>query len=367
MTESIRVLHVVTYMGRGGLETMLMNYYRHIDRNKIQFDFLVHRNFKADYDDEIKFLGGRIYHLPRLNPFSPHYYTELNNFFKKHPEYKIIHVHQDCMSSIALKIAKRNGIPIRIAHSHTASQDKNFKLLIKKHYMKSISKYATHLFACGKEAGDWMFSGHSYTIMNNAIDANAFIFAKEKREVIRDKLHLTNELVIGHVGRFSPPKNHEFLIDIFNEIQKIDSNTKLLLIGTGDLEAKIKDKVKTLGLDKNVLFLGNRSDVNELMQAMDIFLFPSHYEGLPVTLVEAQASGLPIFKSDNVPEQCKITSNVYSLPLEDSASDWAKYILNQYQNYHRIDTSSYIKKASYDIKQNAKWVEDFYVSEVKKL
>lgn len=145
----IRVLHVVTYMGRGGLETMLMNYYRHIDRSKVQFDFLVHREFEADYDEEIKSLGGRIYHVSRLVPWSRRYKAELRRFFRTHPEYKIVHVHQDCLSSVALQCAKECGIPVRIAHSHNSNQDKNIKYLFKRYYMRKIPETATELFACG--------------------------------------------------------------------------------------------------------------------------------------------------------------------------------------------------------------------------
>ncbi len=366
MEEPIRILHVVTYMGRGGLETMLMNYYRNIDRKKIQFDFLVHRDFEADYDAEILSLGGKIFHVSRLNPFSPHYYKELDVFFKNHPAYKIVHVHQDCLSSIALKVAMKNHIPVRIAHSHSSSQDKNFKFLIKKYFMKSIPDYATHLFACGKEAGDWMFNGKSYQIVNNAIDTNLYVYNEEKRNRVRLDLGLNDELVIGHVGRFNYPKNHDFLIDVFNEIHKKDSNTKLLLVGSGDLEEKIKKKVNELGLCDQVLFLGSRNDVNELMQAMDVFVFPSHYEGIPVTLIEAQTSGLPIFISSNVPSQCKLTPNVTSVSLEKNAGEWADVILKNIRTFIRKDMSSYIKDAGYDIQVNAKWLEGFYLSEVKK-
>lgn len=240
--EPVRILHVVTYMGRGGLETMLMNYYRHIDRSKVQFDFLVHRDFEADYDQEILSLGGRIYHLPRLNPFSIHYHKELNLFFKNHPEYQIVHVHQDCMSSIALKAAHRNHVPVRIAHSHNANQDKNIKYLIKRYFMRSIPQYATHLFACGEEAGNWMFNGKKFIVLNNAIDTKKFAYDIDKRNLIRDKLGITDDLIIGHVGRFHRQKNHDFLIDIFNEVHKIINNSKLLLVGTGNLEDEIRKK-----------------------------------------------------------------------------------------------------------------------------
>lgn len=366
MEDKIRILHVVTTMNRGGLETMIMNYYRHIDKSKIQFDFLVHRDFEADYDQEIKQLSGHIYHLPRLNPFSRNYRKEFKQFLKEH-SYQIIHVHQDCLSSIALKVAYKNGVPTRIAHAHSTSQDKNIKYLIKRFYMRSIPKYATHLFACGKEAGDWMFQGKSYEIMNNAIDSQNFKYDELLRNNVRKILSIKDdEVVIGHVGRFNYPKNHEFIIDIFHELSQKDKKFKLLLVGTGDLGNKIKEKVKELNLQDKVLFLGNRNDVNELMQTMDIFLFPSHYEGLPVTLVEAQASGLPIIKSNNVPDQCKITPYVWSLSLDDHVDTWVNKILEVYESFERTDTSKYIKDAGYDINSNVKWLEDFYLSEVKK-
>lgn len=366
MTDQIRVLHIVTTMNRGGLETMLMNYYRHIDRTKVQFDFLVHRDFEADYDQEITQLGGKIYHVSRLVPWSKKYQRELKKFFKQHPEYKIVHVHQDCLSSVALKCAKECGVSVRIAHSHNSNQDKNWKYFIKMHYMKQIPTYATELFACGKEAGDWMFGGYNYKILNNAINAEAFRYNNEKRRQVRKKLEIDqDEVIIGHVGRFNYQKNHEYLIDIFRSFHDHQKRSRLLLIGTGDLENKIREKVSKLNLNQYVIFLGNRKDVNELMQGMDIFVFPSHYEGLPVTLVEAQASGLPVIKSSNVPDQSIITPNVYTLSLNDRPEIWAEEIFSILQSSSRTDTLSYIEKAGYDVKRNSKWLEDFYIEEIQ--
>lgn len=217
MGEPIRVLQVVTHMNRGGLETMLMNYYRNIDRSKIQFDFLTHRpeNEKKDYDDEIRSLGGKIYHMPMLNPFSPSYMKSLDKFFKEHKEYQIVHSHLDCLSAYPLKAAKKNGVPVRIAHSHNTSQERNLKYLIKDYSKRQIPKYATHLFACGQEAGKWMFGKHKFQIMNNAIDAKKFIYNEEVRMEKRKELGLEGKFVIGHVGRFNLQKNHEFLIHCF--------------------------------------------------------------------------------------------------------------------------------------------------------
>lgn len=218
--NQLRVLQVVTHMERGGLESMLMNYYRYIDREKIQFDFLVHRQERAAYDDEIEAMGGKIYRLPRLVPWSKAYLTALNRFFDEHPEYRIVHVHQDCLSSVILKAAQQHNIPVRIAHSHNANQDRNLKYPIKLWCRRSIPRCATHLFACGKDAGDWMFGGASYQIINNAIDTTAYTYDTNKRVELRRQLGLADELVIGHVGRFNPQKNHPFLLDIFAALLK---------------------------------------------------------------------------------------------------------------------------------------------------
>lgn len=361
----IRVLHVVTHMNRGGLETMIMNYYRNINREKIQFDFLVHRSYRADYDDEIEKLGGKIYRIPALNPFSTTYQKELDNFLKKHPEYSIIHVHQDCMSSIILKVAEKNGVKVRIAHSHSSNQDKNFKYYIKLFYRRQIPKYATDLLACGKKAGDWMFLGAPFHVMNNAIDAKQYVFNLNKRKEIRKKLGIgENEIVIGHVGRFSPPKNHDFLIQIFEKMTK-KTNAKLLLVGDGGLRKNIEEKVENLGLKEKVIFTGVRSDVADLMQGMDVFVFPSIYEGLPVTMVEAQASGLPCVISSNVPkETILIPELVKFLDLSDTLNKWEQCILESVKT-KRENTIDKIKKSGFDIEESAKWLENFYCEKAK--
>lgn len=195
----IRVLHVVTYMGRGGLESMIMNYYRRMDRKKIQFDFLVHRRERAEFDDEIENLGGKIYRLPRLIPWSRSYLNVLDRFFEIHPEYKIVHVHQDCLSSVILKAAARYNIPVRIAHSHCSSQNRDLKYPVKLWYMRSIPKYATDLIACGKDAGDWMFGGAPYHIINNAVDTSLYTYSPVRREKVQQQLEVSDHLVVGHI------------------------------------------------------------------------------------------------------------------------------------------------------------------------
>lgn len=361
----IRVLQVVTYMGRGGLETMLMNYYRHIDRNKIQFDFLVHRDFEADYDQEILDMGGRIYHVSRLVPWSRSYRLELKKFFREHPEYRIVHVHQDCLSCVALQCAKECGVPVRIAHSHNSNQDKNLKYLIKLYYMKKIPAYATDFFACSKLAGKWMFGEKSFQLLNNAIDTNQYLYSLNVDMSVRKELGLGNSIIIGHVGRFDPQKNHEFLIDIFNECTKLNSNTKLMLVGDGEGKDKIERKVCKMNLQNRVIFTGVRSDVNRLMQAMNVFVFPSLYEGLPVTMIEAQASGLPCIISDHVSDECIVTKGLVSkMALKESPAQWAEQVLHQSHRGHENHIGE-IQEAGYDISTEARKLENFYLDKAK--
>ena len=357
----IRVLQVATYMGRGGLESMIMNYYRHIDREKVQFDFLVHRQERAAFDDEIESLGGRIYRLPRLVPWSKSYLSALNRFFEEHPEYKVVHVHQDCLSSVILKSAAQHNVPVRVAHSHSANQDKNLKYPIKLWYKRFISQYATNLFACGKDAGDWMFGGASYQIINNSIDVAAYTYDPTKRQEMRRQLGLENDFTIGHVGRFNQPKNHPFLIDIFAALLKKEPNAVLLLAGGGEGMSQIREKAQKLGIAEHVHFLGVRSDVADLMQAMNVFVFPSLYEGLPVTMVEAQAAGLPCIISDKVPPECILTEGLVDvMPLSASPETWAEKILAK-RAIPRTDRRAEIAAHGFDITTEAVKLQEFYL------
>ncbi len=361
----LRILQVVTYMGRGGLETMLMNYYRNIDRTKVQFDFLVHREFRADYDDEIESLGGKIYRAPRLNPYSAKYRKFMKNFFAEH-EYTVVHSHLDCLAGIPLEFAKKAGVPVRIAHSHNANQPRDLKYPIKLLQRRKIASTSTQCFACSGEAGDWMFQGKAFTVVKNAIDLKKFEFDEDRRLAMRQKLGLENELVIGHVGRFYEQKNHEQLIDIFAEIIK-QQNAKLLLVGKGPLEEKIKERVDAKGLADSVIFLGTRNDIPDLMQAFDVFVFPSIFEGLPLTLIEAQASDLPCVISDTIPNEVKLTSLVEFVSLKATPQEWAKKVLEFSERGHRrSEQLCSIRAHGYDIIDVSYKLEKWYQEAVEK-
>lgn len=361
---SVRVLHVVTDMRRGGLETMLMNYYRKMDRDKVQFDFLEHRQEESDYDREILGLGGKVYRIPRLNPFSMHYKSILYKFFKEHPEYQIVHVHQDCLSSIILKVAEKCGVKVRIAHSHSNNQDKNLKYLLKLYFKQRISRYATHLFACSEDAGNWMFGGSEFEIINNAIDTKKYEYSVEKRKKIREILGINNNtLVVGHVGRFSPPKNHTYLLQIFQRISE-KTDAVLLLVGDGTLRLEIETKIKQLHLEQKVILTGVRNDVADLLQAMDVFVLPSKYEGLGIVAIEAQTSGLPCIVSDGVSKECKQTELVWQIPLSENIDTWVRNILKATQ-IERVSQCKQVRENGYDLQENAIKLMNFYMQQMK--
>lgn len=362
--QPIRILQCVSNMDRAGIETMLMNFYRNIDRDKIQFDFLCNKSKPGDYNEEIKSLGGNIYVSPGLNPFKWFKYQKyMKELFKKHPEYKIIHCQNEAMGFPALYAAKKCGIPVRIAHSHNTVTRKDFKWPIKIVYKYLLRTVATDYVACSHAAGKYLF-GKDVKVINNAIDSQKFIFDEKVRKQIRKQYNIENKFVIGHVGRFEPQKNHEFLIKLFNEYQKKDSNAVLLLIGTGSLEEHIKELVKRLNIQDKVIFTGSIPNVNEMYQAMDMFILPSFHEGLPVVGIEAQAAGLKCIFSNTITKEVKITENTKFLSLKSDITYWIKAI-NGCKKYKHTNTQKRLVKEGYDIKNTTKNLEKFYFSLIK--
>ncbi|KIO68278.1 hypothetical protein B4064_1768 [Caldibacillus thermoamylovorans] len=366
MKKPIRVLQVFARMDRGGAETMIMNLYRKIDRSKVQFDFIVHTNDKCAYDDEIRMLGGRIFRIPKYTG-SNHmtYMKSWMNFIKSHPEYRIIHGHVRSTASIYLRIAKKFGL-ITIAHSHNTSSGKGISAIVKNVLQYPIKYIADYMFSCSIEAGKWLFGKNvtkkdNFYILCNAIDLKKFSYNKTIRDKLRKDLKIQDKFVLGHVGRFHAQKNHSFIIDIFKEVYDRNQNSVLLLVGDGELRTSIENKIKKFKLEDNVIFTGVRTDIPELLQAMDVFLFPSLYEGLPVTLVEAQASGLVCIVSDNITNEINLTELVVPTSLNSSSEYWANIVLKYNNDYKRKNTYEKIKNNGYDINQTVKWLESFYL------
>lgn len=353
-----RILQVVTYMGRGGIETMLMNYYRRMDREKIQFDFLVHRDFRADFDDEIEALGGRIYRIPPMNPASASYRKALADFFREHP-YRVVHCHLNYMSGVVLAAAKRAGVPVRIAHAHTASMAPGWKQSVRRLCKHLIPLTATHCFACSTEAGRAIFGKQPFSILTNAIDAVTFAPDEKLRSEVRAELGLGDAYTVMHVGRMVYAKNHEFLLDAFRELLNTEPGARLVLVGDGELRSQVGEKAAQLP-GGSVRMLGSRTDIPRLLQAADIFVFPSRFEGMPVTMIEAQAAGLPCIKSDTVTNECVVTDLVQSLPIDDPKV-WAEAILAA-RGTPRTAVLADIQRSGYDITAAAKKLTRFYLN-----
>lgn len=357
----IRILQCVNDMHRAGLETMLMNYYRNIDRTQIQFDFLTHRPTRSDYDDEIESMGGRVYYAPRLYPQNyPAYFSYMKNFFKEHPEYKIMHSHIDSMSYLPLLAGKKAGVPVRIAHSHNTAIDKDFKYLLKQYFRIRLTSAANQYLACGEEAGKFLFGNKQFKVIPNAVDASKFYYDETVRVKKRRELGYTEKFVIGHVGRISYQKNHKFLIEIFNEVQKKEPRAVLMLVGVGEKEQEVKEQIKSMGIENKVKFLGNRSDVFELYQVMDVFVLPSLFEGIPVVGVEAQFADLPCFFSDKTPKEVKFNVKSQFLGLDIPAEQWADKILLS-KNSERSTGRGDLTDSCYDIKVAHGILEDYYL------
>lgn len=350
---------------------MLMNYYRSIDRTRVQFDFLVHRNDRGEYEDEIEALGGRVYRMPPITPGSMiRYNRRMKQFLSEHKEYKIIHSHIDTLSSLPLKAAMESGVPVRIAHCHSQTVNKDFKAPVRMLLKRSVTQYANYYFACSRKAGLWFF-GQKYKdqihVLKNAIHASDYIYNSETADKVRGELNLKGKLVIGHVGNFTKPKNHSFLIDIFGEICEVEKNACLLLVGDGELRGKAENKAARMGLKDKVIFLGFRSDIPRLLQAMDLFVFPSLYEGLPVALIEAQASGLPCIVSDRVTDEARVTDPVEFLALEDGPKPWAEKAMAYSRGFERDNTCQRIIEANFDTGSSAKQLQDFYIGLVQQV
>jgi len=400
-----RILHSVSNMDRGGIETMLMNYYRHIDRDGVQFDFLCNKNVPGAYDEEIRQMGGRLFVTPGLNPLKfPAYLRYMEALFREHPDgdsdgWRIIHVHNGAFGVYALYAARRAGkgalrpategalrpategtlrpatVPHRIFHAHGAGHTVDFKLPWKWFCKSQLLKNANHNWACGKAAAEYYFGrknflAGNYMLIRNAIDVNRFKYKEEIRQRIRRQYGLEGKHVVGHVGRFAKQKNHRFLVNAFRALVAGDESesgalrpaTFLVLLGDGELLDSVRWQVQQAGLQNRVLFAGSVENTHEWYQAFDLFLLPSRFEGLPVTGIEAQAAGLPCLFSDNVTPEVRISRQVTFLSLKQPLEEWADAMRNLLFIGERHDDSAMITAAGYNIEVEAKKLQDLYLS-----
>ena len=369
----IRVLHILHSMNRGGAENAIMNYYRHINRDLVQFDFLLTEPEKCQFEDEIISLGGRVYRIPLLTIGNPiPYLKSIKRFYKSHPEYRIVHSHTSSKSTFPLWMAKRMGIPVRIAHSHGSHSEKGFSGIIR-NLLKTPLKYvANHYLACGIEAAKWLYGKKTYDtghviIIPNILECSKFVFDIVTRDKVRQQLNISRQtIVLGCTARFFYPKNQSFVIDIFAKFHEMNEKSFLILVGDGEDRPFIEKKIIHLGLEKNILITGVTPRVTEYEQAMDIFLMPSFFEGMPLSLLEAQISGLPCFVSTGVPKEADKTGLVHFLPLEKGAKYWAEYILT-HNNYERKSHLKELIDAGYDAETSAKKLQDFYIAQLSQV
>lgn len=362
----IKVLQYTGAMNRGGAETLLMNLYRNIDRSKFEFHFITHSKEKSDYDDEIIKLGGQVIYLEKpnlkdLKKFS----NSFKSIVEKYGPYNAIHAHVQLFNGIVLREAKRNNIKIRVSHAHLNGDYENTNILRKLYrgYSKFlINKNSTNKIACSYKSGQYLYNSNKFVLLNNAIDINQFKF-NEKSNYLKKELELNDsDKIITHIGTFKEAKNHDFIIDIFKELNSINNKYKLILVGRGELEEKIKMKVRDLGLSNKVYFLGVREDIPQILQSTDIFFMPSILEGLPVVLVEAQAAGVPCIISNNIPEKVDMGLGVIKrLNLKDSKEKWIESILNLRQNNVNFSSrKDKIIKNGFDLESNVKFLAKIY-------
>ena len=376
--EPIRVLHVLGTLNLGGAESRVMDLYRNMDRNQVQFDFLIHDAKPQHYEEEVKQLGGRVYRLPRFRGYNYiSYRRAIRRFFKEHTEIKAVHGHMTSTASIYIPIAKKYGIPMTIAHARSAGVDPGWKGKLTLFLRRKLAEKTEYCFTCSGLAGEAVFGTKAMEegrvqIIPNAIEVSKYELLPEIRNRLRKELQIENKLVLGHVGRFSFMKNHKFLLEVFSEVVKRQENSILLLLGEGECMEEIRSLAKEKKLEEKVLFLGNKRNVQDYYQVMDTFVFPSIFEGLPGTVMEAQAAGLPCLISENITGEVMVTSLVKRFSLEKTPAQWAEEILkNSEIKGERGKEKTYleeIRKAGFDVKRQAEEMVSFYkTSEKKKL
>lgn len=370
MNKPIRVLHVLGALNPGGVETFIMNLYRQIDTSIVQFDFALTQGKKSFFDDEVLERGGRIYYFDQNKKIS----TNLSRVIKNCGPYSAVHSHVYFYSGVVLLIAKMNGVQIRIAHAHNTAFGKR-ETIIRKSYelimRKMVLTYATHLLGCSIDACRYVFGTNCMSdprcnVFYNAFDIFSYVYDSKGRKEIRDMYSISDHFVVGHVGRFEKQKNHMQLVEHFSEFLKLKEDSILLLVGRGRLMDSVHEKCIELGIENNVVFAGAQKNTQPYYSAMDLFLFPSLYEGLGTVLIEAQANGLPCVTTEKeVPYEVDVSGKVTFVPLNSPSAIWARKMLDATFN---IENRSCPKKVweNYDIRQTAKTITQIYIGNDKR-
>lgn len=358
-----RILFISQYLNRAGTEAFMMNVCRGIDHRKFQVDFLLYSQNETDYSREVEASGGKVWRVSSRRESPLRWYRDLNRFFKLHAnEYAAIHYCGNGLTAIApIVFAYLYKVPIRICHSHNSSSDGFHNKVLHLLQRGLARKLSTHHFACSTLAAKWFFGKAPAVIIKNGIDTERFAFDRRVRQEVRQTLGIEGDAsVIGHVGRFEPEKNHVFILEVFAAYVKSHPTARLMLVGVGSLLAAVKEQAQKLGVDKNVMFMGERSDVPWLLQAMDAFLMPSLFEGQPFVLIEAQCAGLPCFISDTINKDICLTENVVTLPLSLPPAQWAERMSETMVAYQRKDECNAIKERGYSITSTIAYLESVY-------
>ncbi|MCL2717324.1 MAG: glycosyltransferase [Lachnospiraceae bacterium] len=367
MSKPIRILHVLASVNRGGAESRTMDLYRNINREKVQFDFLINNKKTSHYEAEILSMGGRVYRIPRFfiyNYFS--YRKAVREFFRVHHDFKMIQGHLTSSAAIFLPIAKKAGVPVTIAHSRNAGVDPGLKGVLTHLFQFRLNRIADHLFACSRIAGIAVFGRKAWekgkiTYIPNAIETEKFEYDETSRTDLRDKFGLNGKFVIGHVGRFDYQKNHKYLLKVFYEVQKQKPESCLFLVGDGNGKEDFQIAARQMGIAEKIVYAGRVDEPWKYYQAMDYFVFPSFFEGLPGVVVEAQTSGLKCLISDTIADEVMVTENIKAMSIKNEPIKWAEFIIKTCE-YKRIKMAGEIKAAGFDASIQAKKMENFYLS-----
>lgn len=359
-----KILIVITtnFAPYSGLTTVMMNYYRAMDKTGLKIDFASTNCPSEDLLRELSNNGSQYFNLGNRKKLLISYLFKLRKVLKRE-KYDVIHVNGNSSTMLfELLTAQKSGVQVRIAHVHnTRTSYPILNKLLKNKFQKTY----TCSIAVSSQAGDWLYGAGKYRILNNAINVQQYKFNQNIREEYRRTLGLENKFVVGHVGRLDIQKNHSFLLDIFAEIKKHEQNACLLLVGGGTLESELKEKSRRLGIEKDTIFVGMKNSASEYLQAMDVFVFPSLFEGLGIALIEAQASGLSCIASDVIPMETKMSTSVRYLSLELTPEKWCNVILDaDVRSRSEISENACrdIRKAGYDIKTEASKLEKLYLN-----